>query len=142
MAGTFGCDHSAHLDMNNPEYIGMDKDTLIFSSEASHDFVKTDVSRWGIGAFKSAYLPYMDPFSVLKENTTYMKPTEGGSVITLYETLSYEWIEASRIDKNLLRVSVAENTSDTIRSIVIELSGDVMVYDALLVVRQYPKGQE
>jgi hypothetical protein len=33
--------------------------------------------------FKSAYMPLLDPLSTLKDNTTYMKPTEDNDSVTL-----------------------------------------------------------
>ncbi|MDR1557412.1 MAG: hypothetical protein LBS88_10350 [Tannerellaceae bacterium] len=150
LAMTFGCDnHSAIMPgIGEIKHIGLEKDTLVFSGDASSVTLKTEVSGWGVGAFKSAYLSLFDTLSTLKENTTYMRTILGNDgkvnsiVNTLHETLSYEWIEASKTDGKALRVSVAENTSDTIRSIIIELSPDVLVKYECLFVTQHPKGQE
>ncbi|MDR1336647.1 MAG: hypothetical protein LBK22_07460 [Tannerella sp.] len=135
----FGCDNSDHLAVGNKfEPIGLEKDTLEFPGDASSTTVKTAKGgRWGIEAFRSAD----DPFSELIANTTYMKPTaDGGLVSTLRDTLSYEWIEAVKTDEEelqALQISVAENTSGVPRSIRVVLVRAVDYAD--LVVIQQPK---
>jgi hypothetical protein len=72
---------------------------------------------------------------ILKENTAKS------------ETFSYEWITVSKTD-DMLRVSVAENTSDTVRSIRVCLVGDhekdacPSLTGRFLYVTQYPKGND
>jgi hypothetical protein len=86
----------------------------------------------------SAYIPFGDSLAILKENTSYMKSEGRNTCNTLYETLSHEWIEATKTD-NMLRVSVTENTSDTTRAIRIYLEGGVMMRDEVLYVTREPK---
>jgi hypothetical protein len=137
-----GCDNSAPVDLDKIEYIGLEKDTLVFSGDASSAIIKTDVWGWGIGAFRSTNTFYPeDSLSTLKAKTTKKILTEYDlrGFLNWNETLSYEWIEASKKEK-ALQVSVTENTSGTPRSLFIYLSGGGLVEGEFLFVIQHPKG--
>jgi hypothetical protein len=109
----------------------MDMETydVKLSGNAADTVIKSSSSEWYIASFDMPHMPYMTHPSdtKLKEN-----PSHG-------ETLSYEWLEATKTD-NMLRLKAAENTSDMPRVIRICIAGGENVTGGYLYVTQYPEG--
>jgi hypothetical protein len=135
LAAVFGCDNADVIPGTGESIpIGLHLyGDLEFAGNASDVIIEADRSEWSIDYFDVPYISHTThPSDIrLKENTAKS------------ETFSYEWIEASKTD-NMLRVSVTENTSDTIRSIRIGLAGDMKknVRGQYVYVTQHPKEKE
>jgi hypothetical protein len=113
--------------------ISLTTGNLKLSGNAVDTVLTAERSEWYILFFDVPHIPYtVHPDDVkLKEN-----PARSN-------TLSYEWLTASKTE-NRLRLSVAENTSDTARLIRICLMGDekAKTDGQFLYVTQYPKEKD
>jgi hypothetical protein len=139
LAAVFGCDDSEKTaPMTRYYFIGIYGD-LKFPANASDTLLTGEHSDWYVLFFDKPNIFYSigsHPDDVLLTDNPEKR-----------ETLSYEWLTVSKTD-NRLRLSIAENTSDTVRSIRICLRGDrdgistMQIPDQFTFITQYPKEKD
>jgi hypothetical protein len=140
LAAVFGCDDSRIAPGKNTfmHFVDLGTKELKFSGNASDTILeaKENFSSWYIYSFD---LPYHLETPLIVDDTRDILLKDNPSKS---ETLSYEWVEVSKTD-NMLRMSIAENTSDTVRYVRLCLTGSIdRVLGQHLFITQYPKAKE